>query len=357
MVWIRNMVDGSQQGPEMNAEIGTGMDEDALRSLFAQRLADDPLPRAVRDQLTARVLDEIHHNPLPAKTARVYSGMTFAARLERVRNWLRSLTPSQSLLLAGAGAIAALLLFVGISRVVPRPLSVTAEVSGGDATVLNWHSDKFRIQGNGDLLKLREGDQILTGDGFVRFGHLPDQVSVIEPGAHVELTRIDEADGGRQLALTVHDGVVHSRLNSPLQPQDLYIINTPGVTVSAVSTDFTVEAVSEEETLVTALSGKVNVTMGIQAVTIGPGEEVDAVIGRSLIVQVADGKYDGGLLPRLITLAAESGLQLYAQPRTDAALLGRLPAGRSVTIQAEDPGGGWMQICCIAGKPAWVQIR
>jgi hypothetical protein len=118
-----------------------------------------------------------------------------------------------------------------------------------------------------------------------------------------------------------------------------------------------VETVSEEETLVTALSGTVNVAMGNQVVAVGPGQEVDAVAGSRLTVQPADGKYNGGLLPKLITLGAGGGLQLYAQPRADAALLGRLPAGRSVTIQAEDPGGSWIQVCCIAGKPAWVQIR
>ena len=351
------MVDGSQTGPENNGEMNAGMDEDTLRSLFAQRLVNEPLPAAVLDQLAVRVLDEVHNNLVSPGPAPANAGSMFTAGVERVRTWLRSLTPSQSLLLAAASAVVVLLLFVGVSRITPRPLSITAEVSGGDATVLNWQSDKFRIQGDGDLVKLRQGDQILTGEGIVRLSHLPDQVSIIEPGAHVELTRVDEADGGRQLALLVHDGIVHSQLNSPLQTQDLYVINTPGVTVSAVGTDFMVETVSEEETLVTALSGTVNVAMGNQVVAVGPGQEVDAVAGSRLMVQPADGKYNGGLLPKLITLGAGGGVQLYAQPRTDAAILGRLPAGRSVTIQAEDPGGSWIQVCCIAGKPAWVQIR
>jgi len=239
----------------------------------------------------------------------------------------------------------------------PRPLSVTAEVSGGDATVLNWHSDKFRVQGDGDLIKLRQGDQILTGDGSVRLSHLANQVSIIEPGAHVELTRIDEADGGRQLALKVHDGAVHSQLNAPLQAQDSYIVSTSGITASAVGTDFMVEAVSQDETLVTALSGHVHVTMGQQTVTIGPGEEVDAVLGRNLAVQTADGKYDGGILPRLVTLPAAGGLQLYAQPRLDSAPVGRAPARGSLTIQAEDPSGAWLKVCCVAGKPGWVLLH
>jgi hypothetical protein len=355
------MVEASQQEPEDNPKISaegdTGVERGAVRSLFAQRLVGEQLPAALLDRLTLRVLEEVRTNLVPPEPAPGPAGTVYAAGFERVRTWLRSLTPKQSLLVAGAGAVVVLLLFVGISRIMPRPLTITAAVSEGDATVLDWHSDKFRVQRDGDLVKLRQGDQILTGQGSVRLSHLPEQVAIVEPGAHVELTRLDEADGGRQLALTVHDGVLHSRLNSPLQPQDLYIVNTSGVTVSAVGTDFTVEAVSKAETLVTALSGEVKVTMGNQAVVIGPGEEVDAVVGRSLMVQAADGKYDGGLLPRLVTIGVESGLQLYAQPRTDAAPAGLLPAGRSVTIHAEDPSGSWVQICCVAGKSAWVQIR
>ena len=286
-----------------------------------------------------------------------------------MRSWLRGLTPNQSLLLAGAGALAALLFFVAVSRIMPRPLSVTAEVSGGDATVLSWHSDKFRVQGDGDLIKLRQGDQILTGEGRVRLSHLPDQVAIIEPGAHVELIRVDEADGGRQLALKVHDGTVHSQLNSPLQPQDAYIVSTRGITASAVGTDFSVEAISQDETLVTAFAGHVYVTMGEQSVTIGPGQEVDAVTGHTLAVQTAsesaggtaddryDGKHDNGMLPRLLTVAATGELQLYAQPRTDAAPVGRVPAGRSLTITAEDPTGAWVQVCCVAGNSGWLKVR
>jgi hypothetical protein len=357
------MGDGSQQGPQTNAEMGADEGEDALRAWFAQHLVDEPLPTAVLDRVTLRVLDEVRSG-LAESTIPVVGRATgpgsvggrLAAAFERTRRWLRSLTPNQSLLLAGAGALVALLLIVVVSRITPRPLSITAEVSGGDATVLNWHSDRFRVQGDGDLIKLRQGDQILTGEGSVRLSHLANQVSIIEPGAHVELTRIDEADGGRQLALKVHDGAVLSQLNSPLQPQDLYIVSTRGITASAVGTDFVVEAVSEDETLVTARSGRVHVTMGKQTVTVGPGEEVDAILGRDLAVQAADGKYDGGLLPRLVTLAAADGLQLYAQPRLDSAPLGRVPAGRSLTIQAEDPTGAWLKVCCVAGKPGWVTL-
>jgi hypothetical protein len=277
--------------------------------------------------------------------------------MERVRRWIGSLSPNQSLLLAGAGALGALLLFVGISRITPRPLSATAAVSGGDVTILNRHSDKFRVQVDGDLLKLREGDQVLTAAGSVQLTHLPDQVTTIEPNSHVELTRLDEAEGGRQLALTVHDGLVHTKIDRPLQAADQYLILTPGVAVSAVGTDFTVETISDEETLVTALEGTVDVRMGDQSVTVRAGQLVDAIVGHALTVQKADGLSLGSGRRLLITVDAENGLQLYAQPRSDAAPVGRLPAGRTVTIEAEDKAGDWIQICCVADRSAWVKVK
>jgi hypothetical protein len=209
--------------------------------------------------------------------------------LERLRDWLGGLSPKQSLLLAGAAAAVAMLIFVGISRVTPRPLTATAAVSGGEATVLTAQNSRYRIQHDGDELKLHQGDQVLTANGSVHLAHFPDHITVIEPGAYVELTELDEADGGLQLALTVHDGLVHSTLGAPLRPNDRYTIRTPVVAVSAVGTEFSVEAVSDEETLVTTFVGTVAVTMEGQTVTVGPGEEVDAIAGHALAVRPASG--------------------------------------------------------------------
>ena len=284
-------------GPESTAaEPGAAeptADEEAdLRALFA-RLPDDSLPPGSLDRLTGRVLDEVQHTLTALDSQPVdESARSRLRRLRstphRLRAWLRRLTPTQSLLLAGAGAIAAMLLFVGISRITPRPLTATAAVSGGDATVLTKHTSRFRIQHDGDLLKLRQGDRVLTADGRVQLSHFPAHVTVIEPGADVEVTQLDDAGGGLQLALTVYDGAVRSTLDAPLQPGDQYVVYTPGVMVAAVGTDFAVEAVSEQETVVTTFAGHVAVTMGEQTVTVGPGEEVDAVAGQPLEVQPAD---------------------------------------------------------------------
>ncbi len=269
----------------------TAPEEADLLALFA-RLPDEPLPPGSLERLTGRVLHEVEHTLAAAALEVDETDRSLLRRLRstphRLRAWLRGLTPTQSLLLAGAGAIAAMLIFVGISRITPRPLTATAAVSGGDATVLTRHTSRFRVQHDGDLLKLRQGDRVLTADGSVQLSHFPAHVTVIEPGADVEVTQLDDAGGGLQLALTVYDGAVRSTLDAPLGPGDQYVVYTPGVMVAAVGTDFAVETISEQETLVTTFAGHVAVTMGEQTVTVGPGEEVDAVAGRPLEVQPAD---------------------------------------------------------------------
>jgi hypothetical protein len=267
----------------------TGDEEAVLAALFAQRQPDEVMPPGMLDRLTLRVLDEMQHTLLAGEASAQQPATrsrrrTLRLALERLRSWLGRLSPKQSLLLAGAGAVAAMLLFVGFSRIAPRPLTTTASVSGGDATVLSVQTSRFRIQRDGDLLKLQQGDQILTGNGSVQLAHFLDHTTVIEPGAYVELTELDDAGGGLQMALTLHDGLVHSTLAAPLRPNDRYTIHTPLVAVSAVGTDFTVETVSEAETLVAAFAGSVAVTMDGQTVTLGPGDEVDAIAGQPLTV-------------------------------------------------------------------------
>jgi hypothetical protein len=94
-------------------------DEDAaLAALFAQRLVDEPLPPATLDQITLRVLDEVQTTlpgaqAKPASLAPSPQRSTRRSLMERLRRWMRRLSPTQSLLLAGAGAAAAMLLFVG----------------------------------------------------------------------------------------------------------------------------------------------------------------------------------------------------------------------------------------------------
>lgn len=267
-------------------------DQDAdLAALFTQRLSPAPLPPGALERVTQLVLGEVQQTlsapvpvPGPAPVQARQTTRPAEPLPSRLRAWLRRLSPGQSLLLAGGGALAVMLVFIGISRITPRPLTAAAAVSGGNATVLSHHNSRFHLQTDGDQLKLRQGDRVLTDSGSVQLVHFADHTTLIEPGADVELTHLGEEGGGQQLALTVRDGLVRSTLAAPLRTNDQYLIYAPGIIVTAVGTDFVVEAISEEETLVTALEGQVAVTMGQQTITLGPGQEVDAVIGETLAV-------------------------------------------------------------------------
>lgn len=328
-------------------------EDQELQMLFDRGLRAEALPPAVLDRVVLQVLDEVQHSGLrpPAAPAPSY--------LERFRNWLGRLRPTQSLALAGVGALAVMLLFALVSRLTPRAVSAVAEVMGGDATVLRAHNDSYRVYRDGDVLKVGQGDQILTRDGSVRLTAFPNQTAVIEPGSNVTIAQLDEANGATQVALAVSDGTVRSSIAEHLQSDDSYVINAPGVNVSAYGTEFSVEAVSQEETLVTAYTGAVTVEMGQQKVQIGPGQEVDAVVGKALAVDVADGKYDGGNAPYLVAVDAGQGLQVLSLPQPAAAVLGKLLAGESLKIvdrQDTQTAGQWVQVCCIAGQPGWVSL-
>ena len=215
-----------------------------------------------------------------------------------------------------------MLLFVGISRLSPRPLAAVATVIGGDATVLRAHNSSFRTYHDGDVLKVQQGDHILTQSAVVTVSHFANQSAVIEPGAHVEIAELDDANGGTQVEMVVHDGAVRSDIDEHLGSNDRYVVQRTRPEVRAHGTTFTVEVVSEAETLVTAQQGEVEVQMGAQAVEVGPGEEVDAVLGLTLQVAHADGKHSGVPAPILVVVEASEGLQIFAAPQMSARILG-----------------------------------
>jgi hypothetical protein len=327
-------------------------DEEALRRLFAQRLPPESLPAGSSEELLQRVLAEVREvYPAPAAVP-----VQKAHWLERFRSWIGSLRPAQSLALAGAGALVIMLLFVGIARLSPRPLAAVATVIGGDATVLRAHNGSFRTYHDGDVLKVQQGDHILTQSAVVTLSQFANQSAVIESSAHVEIAQLDDANGGTQVEMVVHDGAVRSDIAEHLDDNDRYVIHAPGLEVIAHGTTFTVEVISEAETLVTAQQGEVKVQMGAQSVEVGPGEEVDAVLGQTLQVAHADGKHSGGPPPILVVVEASKGLQIFATPQTGAPLLGKILAGRAIQIEEQDPTGQWYRVCCANGKAGWVRI-
>jgi len=327
-------------------------DDDPLCSLFVRHLQLEALPVEASERLVQRVLAEVQNVYVtPTSVPKQAPG-----HLDRFRNWLGGLRPVQSLALAGAGAVLIMLLIVGVSRITPRPLAAVTTVAGGDATVLRAHNGSFRTYHDGDVLKVQQGDHILTASAVVTVSQFADQVAVIGPSAHVEIAQLDDANGGTQVDMVVHAGQVRADIGAHLDANDRYVIHAPGITVTAHGTVFSVEAIADDETIVTAFEGEVEVQMGDQFVSVGPGEEVDAIIGGALLVGRADGQHDGGPTPILVAVDAADELHLLAAPQASAPWLGKLLAGRTFQIEEQDPTGEWYRVCCVGNQSGWVRV-
>ncbi|MBK8051630.1 MAG: FecR domain-containing protein [Anaerolineales bacterium] len=330
--------------------------DDAIHTLFRRALHDEPLPAAVHDRVVLQVLADVQHvYGEPPRRAPVgdTSGDNF---LERLRSWLGQLRPRQALAVSGVAALAVLLIIGGISRLVPRPLAALAVVRGGEATIMRAHNNSFRAYGDGDVFKLEEGDQVITQSGTVTLTHFPKQVAVVEPGSHVELVRLDDGDGNTHVELHVSDGVVRSSIDEQLDARDEYIVTAPNLTASAHGTEFTVEAITDDEARVTTHDGEVQVEMLGQQIDVDAGEEVDAVAGKALVVERADGKSDPAPDKLLIVIDQAQVLRLYSEPHLDSQVVGELEKGRPIQIEVQHVQDGWYRVCCIQGKAGWLYV-
>lgn len=279
-----------------------------------------------------------------------------ASLLERIRTWLGNLRPPQALAMAGVGALAAMLLFMGISRIAPRPLAAAAQVAGGDITVLRTNNNTYRIYQDGDIFKLNPGDHIVAQDGAVTLALFPNQHAVLQPGAHMEITEIDDANGGTQVAMLVHAGQVQSIIDETLDSNDRFVVLAPNLSMEAHGTDFAVEVVSDRLTRISTFEGAVQVQMDGQAVTVNAGEVLDAVQGLDLIVQkLAEQANTGGDTIILTDLEAKD-LTLYTAPDETSPVIGVVAVGQPFELLDRDDSNTWYQVCCVEQRSGWVHI-
>jgi hypothetical protein len=311
-----------------------------------------PLPAGTAERLAKQVQDEVRrvYAPKQAPHRPAYS------RFERFRAWARSLRPAQSLALAGATALAVLILLAGLARLMPRPLSALAEVAAGDVMVLRAQNGSFRLFHDGDILRLQKGDQVITDSGMVTVTHFPDQVAVIEPGAHVELAELDEADGGTQVEMYVHDGAVRSSLDAPLDAKDRFVVRAPNVEVTAHGTEFTVEAIGDGEALVTTVEGEVEVQTHGQLVEVAAGESLNIAEGEPLVVAPADAGADHKRPLLLVALAVGRLLKIHAAPDSASGVVGEVTADQTFAVEDQDATGQWYRVCCVAGREGWIHL-
>ncbi len=273
----------------------------------------------------------------------------------RLRRWLRSLRPGQSLMIAAGAAVVLLMVLVGLSRLAPRPLTAVAVVGGGEAMVLRAHNESYRVYGDGDILKVEAGDHILAETGTVTLTHFADQVAVVEPGAHVELETLDDANGGTQVEMYVYDGVLRNVIDTPLEANDRYVVHAPNLAVTAHGTEFEVEALSDLETLVTTRRGVVEVQMGDVVAQVPAGKAADALVGRGLVVQVADSPHGDGHAALLVVVGATNGINVLAAPQAEATVLGQVRQGQALQVTGQDTSGEWYQVCCIREQAGWMR--
>ena len=344
--------------------------EEELSRLFAARLPRAALAKAPVERLLEEVQAEVR-NVYAASSLPVPSAASASSRpslLHRFRGWASGLRPVQSLALAGSLAMAILLLLVGVSRLMPRPLSAVGQVGAGEVTVLRHQNSSYRVFQDGDLLKVQKGDQIITDSGVVTLTHFPDQVAVVAPGSHVELKELDETGGGTQVALYVHDGSLHSAIDTPLGPNDRFEVYAPNAVVSAHGTEFTVETIDNEEALVTTVEGEVEVQADGQVVAVAAGETLEIAEGEPLHVGPAHAAALRRRILMLVALAAGQPLRVYRAPQVESEVVGEVSAGQAFALEPQDGEEGppygeegaavgtWYRLCCVAGEEGWVLL-
>ncbi|MCB0023428.1 MAG: FecR domain-containing protein, partial [Caldilinea sp.] len=328
-------------------------DDAEVRGLFEQHYTPiTPSPDLVErlNQLVLREVQSVYHAeavvaPAPAPRPSL---------LERMRRWLDGLGPGQSLAMAGAAAVAVILIFFGLSRVLPRPVSATAAVTGGEVTVLQARTGEFRTYQDGDFLKVVQGDRIIALNGMTTVTLFPGQTVIIEPDSYVELVQLDALADATQVEMFVRRGKTNNVIDVDLTEVDRYVVRSSSVNASVTGTQFSFETLASGESIVTTTSGAVTVSMDDQEVIVAQGEQVAAAPGATMVVEAASNRVER---PTLLIIAPGSpGIPLYASPDVSARQIGFAPDNRLLSVLSEDESGSWYQICCVDGQAGWLQV-
>jgi hypothetical protein len=238
-----------------------------MNTLFARYLPSEPLPPDLIERTQRIVLSEVRRTIRPAVSAQPAASWN-----ERLRRWWRSLTPAQSLAMSGAVAIVALVCVVSLTQFAPQNTAATVIVHEGAALVLRDENNSFRTFFAGDMLKVDQGDHIITAQSSAFLQPFADQRAVLDAGTHVEIMALEDGFGATQVEYLIHRGSLHNVIDDKLEAGDRYVVHSPLLSVSAQGTDFTVRTLEGTDTLVTVTSGVVTVQMGEQVVNVAAGQ-------------------------------------------------------------------------------------
>jgi len=331
--------------------VGAPDSEQNMIALFARYLPPDPLPPDLVERTQRIVLSEVRRTIRPAVNAQPAVSWN-----ERLRRWWRSLTPAQSLAMSGAVAAVALVCVVSLTQLAPQNTAATVIVHEGAALVLRDENNSYRSFFAGDMLKVDQGDHIITAQSSAFLQPFADQRAVLEAGTHVEIMALEDDFGATQVEYLIHRGSLHSVIDDKLEDDDRYVVHSPLLSVSALGTDFTVRTLEGTDTLVTVTSGVVTVQMGDEVVEVAAGQYLYGRAGVPLQVKTGPPGEAGSEATLVVADIDDTPLPVYAAPSTDAAVIGAISANASLRIDDRDGSGNWLLVCCVDDRTGWVNI-
>lgn len=333
-------------------------DEAEIQKLFDAFSETDKPSTELDDRLARLVLNEVRTvfagATVDIASAPLIPTLPQPTLVERLRRWLSNLQPGQSLALAGAGALAVILLFFGLSRITPRPMLATATVTGGEVTVLQQRTNTYRTYFDGDLFNLGEGDQVITAGGTATVQLFPRQTAIIDPDSHVIVAQLAAEVATTQVELLVTRGRVNNLIDEELTGDDRYLVTSSVVEAAVTGTEFSFETVSPAEVVVQTKRGAVQVTQAEQSVVVAEGEQVATLAGAPLIVEPSRDHPDR---PTLLVIAPGApGIPVFAEPNEQARQIGFAADNTLLRVLGEDESGAWYQICCVEQQAGWLKV-
>jgi ferric-dicitrate binding protein FerR (iron transport regulator) len=325
--------------------------EQNMSALFARYLPSDPLPPDLVERTQRIVLSEVRRTIRPAVSAQPAASWN-----EQLRRWWRSLTPAQSLAMSGAVAAVALVCVVSLTQLAPQNTAATVVVHEGVALVLRDENNSYRSFFADDMLKVDQGDHIITGQSSAFLQPFDDQRAVLDAGTHVEIMALEDDFGATQVEYLIHRGSLHNVIDDQLEAGDRYVVHSPLLSVSALGTDFTVRTLVGTDTLVTVTSGVVTVQMDEEVVEVAAGQYLHGRSGVPLQVETGTPGEAGSEATLVVADIDDTPLPVYAAPSADAAVIGAISASTSLRIDDRDGSGNWLLVCCVDDRSGWVNI-
>ncbi|MFO7630948.1 MAG: hypothetical protein R6W76_00330, partial [Caldilinea sp.] len=310
---------------------------------------DERLTRLVLREVQAVYAPELTPPPVAERRARRRFGQG-----ERIRRWLRDLSPQQSLAMVGAGAFALLLAVFALSQIAPRPLTSAVTVTGGEVTILHQRNNTYRTYDDGDIFRVGKGDQVLTAGGTAIVDLFPLQTAEIEPDSHVVITQLDAMLESTQVELLVMRGRVNSIIDETLTDGDRYVVTSSVIEASVIGTEFSFETISTTEVVVVTKQGAVEVARKDQTVLVEAGQQVATLDGAPLVVEPSQNRLDRPSL--LVVAPGDPGIPVYAEPDGQSSIIGFAAENMLLQVLSDDSSGEWYQICCVDGQTGWLRV-